>query len=113
VFDVVGDRRDEDIEQICDLIGPVFDTAFLYEADDLRGRAPGELMDLQVKFLTAAGLDAAAIEKAPDESEAIRRATASARPGDLVCYQTGRVQGGIEWLHDCEERARAAAEAGA
>ena len=26
---------------------------------------------------------------------------------------TGRVQGGIEWLHDCEERARAAAEAGA
>ena len=26
---------------------------------------------------------------------------------------TGRVQGGIEWLHDCEERARAAAEADA
>jgi hypothetical protein len=69
-------------------------------------------MDLQTRYLTAAGLDAAAIEKVADESEAIRRATASARPGDLVCYMTGRVQGGIEWLRDSEERARVA-EAGA
>ena len=113
VFDVVGDRRDEDIEKICGLVGPVFDAAFLYEAEDLRGRAPGELMDLQTRFLTAAGLDAAAIERAPHEPDAIRRATETARPGDLVCYMTGRVQGGIEWLHDCEERARASAEAGA
>jgi cyanophycin synthetase len=112
VFDVVGDRRDEDYEEICDLVGPLFDAAFLYEAEDLRGRTPGELMDLQTRFLTAAGLDAAAIHKVADESQAIRRATASARPGDLVCYMTGRVQGGIEWLHDCEERARAAEEAG-
>jgi cyanophycin synthetase len=112
VFDVVGDRRDEDFEEICGLVGAVFDVAFLYEADDLRGRAPGELMELQTRFLTAAGLDAAAIEKVSDSSEAIRRATASAQPGDLVCYMTGRVQGGIEWLQDCEERARVAAEAG-
>ena len=113
VFDVVGDRRDEDIEQVCGLVSPVFDAAFLYEAEDLRGRAPGELMDLQTRFLTAAGLDAAAIERAQDESDAIRRATEAARPGDLVCYMTGRVQGGIGWLQDLEERARAAAEAGA
>jgi cyanophycin synthetase len=113
VFDVVGDRRDEDFEEICGLVGPVFDAAFLYEAEDLRGRSPGELMDLQTRFLAAAGLDAAAIEKTADESDAIRRASAAAQPGDLVCYMTGRVQGGIEWLHDCEERARVAAEAGA
>ena len=113
VFDVVGDRRDEDIEEICGLVGPVFDAAFLYEAEDRRGRASGELIALQTRFLTAAGLDAAAIERAPDEPDAIRRATEIARPGDLVCYMTGRVQGGIEWLHDCEERARASAEAGA
>jgi hypothetical protein len=69
-------------------------------------------MDLQTRFLTAAGLDAAAIHKVADESQAIRQATETARPGDLVCYMTGRVQGGIEWLHDCEERARAAEEAG-
>ncbi len=70
-------------------------------------------MDLQTRFLTAAGLDAEAIERVPDELAAIRRASAIARPGDLVCYMTGRVQGGIEWLHDCEERARASAENGA
>ena len=91
----------------------MFDAAFLYEAEDRRGRAPGELMDLQTRFLTTAGLDAGAIERASGELDAIRRATAIARPGDLVCYMTGRVQGGIEWLHDCEERARASAAAGA
>lgn len=113
VFDVVGDRRDEDIEEICGLVAPVFHAAYLYEAEDLRGRASGELMDLQTRFLTAAGLDAAAIERVPDESDAIRRATEMTMPGDLVCYLTGRVQGGIEWMRDCEERARASAEAGA
>ena len=40
VFDVVGDRRDEDIEEVCGMLAPVFDAAVIYEADDLRGRAP-------------------------------------------------------------------------
>ncbi len=114
VFDVVGDRRDEDYEEICGLVAPVFDEAFLYEAEDLRGRAPGELMELQARFLAAAGLDAAAVPQGRGTSR--RRSGSPPRrpgPGDLVCYMTGRVQGGIEWLHDCEVRARAAAEAGA
>ena len=40
VFDVVGDRRDEDIEEVCGVLAPVFDAAVIYEAEDLRGRAP-------------------------------------------------------------------------
>ena len=102
VLDEVGDSRDEDIEEICRLVVPVFDAAFLYEADDLRGRAPGALMDLQMRFLTASGLDAAAIEKVPAEPDAIRRASEIAKPGDLVCYMTGRVQSAIQWLQDRE-----------
>ena len=27
VFDVVGDRRDEDIEEVCGMLAPVFDAA--------------------------------------------------------------------------------------
>ena len=84
VFDVVGDRRDEDIEEVCGALALVFDAAVIYEADDLRGRAPGELMDLQERFLTAAGFDAAAIEREPAEQDAIERASELARPGDLV-----------------------------
>jgi cyanophycin synthetase len=110
VFDAVGDRRDEDIEEICRLVAPMFDAAFLYEADDLRGRAPGALMDLQMRFLTASGLDAAAIEKVPVEPDAIRRASEIAKSGDLVCYMTGRVQSAIQWLQDREERSRAVTE---
>jgi len=104
VFDVVGDRRDADIEEICALVQPAFDMAVLYEAEDLRGRQPGQLMDLQERFLVASGFDAAAIEKVAEESDAIRRATELAKPGDLVCYMTGRVAAGIDWLQ-CYEQA--------
>jgi len=62
------------------------------------------------RFATRQAMAQAASAHAAD---AIRRATAIARPGDLVCYMTGRVQGGIDWLRECEERARAATEAGA
>ena len=98
VFDVVGDRRDDDIEEVCGALAPVFDTAVIYEATDLRGRAPGELMDLQERFLTAAGFDADAIERVPVEQEAIERAAELAQPGDLVCCMTGRVHEAIQWL---------------
>jgi cyanophycin synthetase len=109
VFDVVGDRRDEDIEEVCGVLAPVFDTAVIYEAGDLRGRAPGELMDLQERYLTAAGMDAAAIERVPVEQAAIERAAELARPGDLVCCMTGRVHEAIQWLRERAEGGRATA----
>ena len=107
VFDVVGDRRDADIEEVCDLLAPMFDAAVVYEADDLRGRAPGELMDLQERYLTAAGFDAAAIERVPVEREAIERAAELARPGEFVCCLTGRVHEAIQWLRAHAESAAA------
>ena len=105
VFDVVGDRRDEDYEEVCGVLAPVFDAAVVYEAEDLRGRAPGALMDLQVRYLTAAGLDAAAIERVPVEQDAIQRASELAQPGDLVCCMTGRVHEAIQWLRTFAEQA--------
>ena len=107
VFDVVGDRRDADIEEVCGIVAPLFDAAVLYEAEDLRGRRPGELMDLQEKYLTAAGFDPAAIRRAPVEEDAIRLAAEAARPGELVCYMTGRVQAGIRLLTAFAEQAAA------
>ena len=103
VFDVVGDRRDEDIEEMCSLVAPLFDAAVLYEAADLRGREPGELMALQAKYLEAAGFDPEAIERVGDEWDAVRRAAELAEAGDLVCYMTGRVQEGIRCLQDLAE----------
>ena len=64
-------------------------------------------MDLQERFLTAAGFDAAAIERVPAEQDAIERASELAQPGDLVCCMTGRVHEAIQWLRAHAEDAAA------
>ena len=69
-------------------------------------------MDLQERFLTAAGLDAAAIERVPVEQDAIERAAELAQPGDLVCCMTGRVHEAIQWLRAHAEAASGGASAG-
>ena len=77
----------------------------------MRGRVPGELIDLQERFLTAAGFDASAIERVPAEQDAIERASELARSGDLVCCMTGRVHEALKWPRAHAEGA--AAEGGA
>ena len=49
------------------------------------------------------GFDAAALEKIPDETDAIDRALQLAREGDLVCIMSGRVEQVIEQLNGFEE----------
>ncbi|MGW8188126.1 MAG: cyanophycin synthetase, partial [Desulfobacterales bacterium] len=61
VFDVVGDRRDEDLRQICRLIASGCQHAIVYEDKQLRGRSPGELMDLVERAFIEAGFAAEAI----------------------------------------------------
>jgi hypothetical protein len=65
-------------------------------------------MDLQERFLTAAGLDAGAIERVPAEQDAIALASELAQPGDLVCCMTGRVHEAIQWLRARAESAATA-----
>jgi len=103
VFDVVGDRRDEDLKRICRLIATGSQHAIVYEDKQLRGRAPGELMDLVESAFIEAGFDAGAIEKIADESEAIQRALSLAGKGDLVCIMSGRVEQVIEQLETYQQ----------
>ena len=98
VFDVVGDRRDEDLRQICRLIASGCEHAIVYEDKSLRGRTPGELMDLVEKAFIEAGFHADAIEKIADETDAIDRALSMAAAGDLVCIMSGRVEQVIQHL---------------
>jgi cyanophycin synthetase len=105
VFDVVGDRRDEDIREMCRLIAGHCDHAVVFEDKNLRGRKPGELIALVAASLTAAGLPAASIDQIPDEFEAIDHALAMARKDDLVCIMSGRVEQVIHRLYACKEDA--------
>jgi cyanophycin synthetase len=98
VFDVVGDRRDEDLRKICRLIASGCQHAIVYEDKQLRGRAPGELMDLVEGAFIEAGFAADAIEKISDQTDAIQRALTLAQKGDLVCIMSGRVEQVIQYL---------------
>jgi cyanophycin synthetase len=103
VFDVVGDRRDEDLREISAVIASGCQHAIVYEDKQLRGRQPGELMDIVEKAFMASGFDAGAFEKIADEGEAIERALSIARKDDLVCIMSGRIEQVIERLNAFQE----------
>jgi len=74
VFDVVGDRRDEDFREMSLLIASGCQHAIVYEDKQLRGRQPGELMNIVEKAFIDMGFDTHALEKIADEGKAIERA---------------------------------------
>jgi len=99
VFDVVGDRRDEDLREMCRLIASGCQHAIVYEDKQLRGRQPGELINIVEKAFIEIGFDAGALEKIADEDQAIERALSIAQKDDLVCIMSGRVAQVIEHLN--------------
>jgi cyanophycin synthetase len=109
VFDVVGDRRDEDLWQICRLIASGCQHAIVYEDKHLRGRAPGELMDLVERAFIESGFADDAIEKIADETNAIKRALSLAAKNDLVCIMSGRVEQVIQHLESYQQTAEKSA----
>ncbi len=104
VFDVVGDRRDEDLREMCRLIAAGCQYAIVYEDKQLRGRQPGELMNIVEKAFMDIGFDANAFEKIADEGEAIERALSIAKKDDLVCIMSGRVEQVIERLNAFQDK---------
>lgn len=78
-----GDRRDSDIRALALLAGPL-DRVIVKEDADLRGRMPGEAAELLREGLREAGMDESAIETVLPEREAVRRALAELREGDLL-----------------------------
>ncbi len=104
VFDVVGDRRDEDFREICRLIASGCQYAIVYEDKQLRGRQPGELMSIVEKAFIDIGFDTNAFEKIADEGQAIERALSIAKKDDLVCIMSGRVEQVIERLNAFQDK---------
>jgi cyanophycin synthetase len=112
VFDVVGDRRDDDIREMCRLIAASCDHAVVFEDKNLRGRQPGELTTLVEASMTAAGFPEDRIEQIPDEFEAIDHALSMARKDDLVCIMSGRVDQVINRLYAYKETVEPASAIG-
>ena len=79
-----GDRRDDDIVDIARAAAGKFDHYLLRRDDSLRGRGEDEIPLLLEQALLAAGVEAAQIERIPDEQKAIDTALRMGQPGDLL-----------------------------
>ena len=79
-----GDRRDDDLREIAQVIAGKFDHYICRRDDGLRGRDGDEVPRIIAKALQAAGVDEAAISVIPDEQEAIDAALRMSQPGDLL-----------------------------
>ena len=79
-----GDRRDEDILDIADVVANKYDIYFLKRDDGLRGRGADEVPRLLEARLLAQGVPAGAIHVIPDEQQAIDAALRMAEAGDLL-----------------------------
>jgi cyanophycin synthetase len=79
-----GDRRDEDMLEIADVVAGKYDIYFLKRDDGLRGRGTDEVPRLIEARLLAQGVPAGAIHVIPDEQQAIDAALRMAAAGDLL-----------------------------
>jgi cyanophycin synthetase len=79
-----GDRRDEDLREIANVVAGKFDHYVCRRDDALRGRDGDEVPRIIAKQLLAQGVDEAAISIIADEQEAINAALQMGKPGDLI-----------------------------
>jgi len=93
-----GDRGDDAIRELARAawaMGP--DRVIVKELRGyLRGRAEGEVPAIIAEEMRSLGAPADTLDAAADEVEAVRRALAWARPGDLVILPTHEDREGVE-----------------
>ncbi len=92
VVSAPGDRRDQDIEEIADIVAEHFDH-FICRCDDhLRGRGPDEVAQMLAARLRQKGISDERIEVIPDEQAALNHALTTAAAGDLVLVLADQVK---------------------
>ena len=92
VLSAPGDRRDQDIEEIADIIADHFDH-FVCRCDDhRRGRGPDEVAQMLAARLRMKGVGDECIDVVPDEQAALDHALNLASPGDLVLVLADKVK---------------------
>lgn len=92
-----GDRRDEDLRALTQVLGAAFDHVILYEDACQRGRADGEVIALLREGLQGAAR-ASVVEEIRGEFIAIDRALAVLKPGDQCLVLVDQVQEALAHL---------------
>jgi cyanophycin synthetase len=97
VYTVAGDRRDIDMVRQGELLGDAFDRVILYEDHYVRGRQPGEIMNL-LRAGIAKGRRAKSVEEVYGAVKAIDLALATLRPGELLLLQADTVDETVAYV---------------
>jgi cyanophycin synthetase len=93
VVNTPGDRRDEDVRELGRVAASTFDEIVLREQPDLRGRRPGEVMQLLQEGAVAAGFPPERIHQVAEEPAAVQAALRMSRAGDLLVVLPTDVEG--------------------
>jgi cyanophycin synthetase len=84
-----GNRRDEDIVAFGKIAGKIFDSVYIKEDKNLRGRKPGEVADLMKQGVAGSGRSQ--IHIVPSETEALHAALKEADKRKnstvFICYE--------------------------
>lgn len=97
VYSAAGDRRDQDLVRQGELLGEAFDRVIVYEDHYLRGRQPGEIMQLFCQGLTK-GRRTQEVQQIVGWKIACETALNVMRPGDLLLVQADVVDETIDYL---------------
>lgn len=97
LYSTAGDRRDCDITRQGELLADEFDRVFIYEDHYLRGRKPGEIMNLLRDGL-AKGQRAKDIHSIVGWTNAMSTALRMIQPGELLLVQADVVDEAVHWL---------------
>jgi cyanophycin synthetase len=93
VLSIPGDRRDEDIIEMGEIAGGIFDELFFREDPGLRGRSRGEVMDLLHKGAVRGGALPELVHLIPTEAGATAAALMATNPGELLIVTPTDVEG--------------------
>jgi cyanophycin synthetase len=99
LYSAAGDRRDIDLVQQGELLGKAFDRVFIYEDHYLRGRQPGEIMQLFEQGLKKSAR-VTEMRSITGWKTACAEVIAAAQPGELVLMQADVVDETVQHLRD-------------
>jgi cyanophycin synthetase len=102
IYSAAGDRRDVDMIRQGEILADHFDRIILYEDQYLRGRQPGEIMNLFKQGMNG-GKRVKEIHEVQGWKNAVDRALKLIRKGEFMLMQADTIDEAVQYLHQAIE----------
>ncbi len=97
LYTMAGDRRDDDIQRVGEILGDSFDRVVIYETVTARGRKPGETANILRQGLDR-GDRVSMIEEIGDSRTALEHSLDLVKAGDILLLQADAIDTTMEWV---------------